>query len=64
MAVRQVLCKIRKLQINLPEMQIYNLPCITVGKNRIRTEFSLQIFLTGLYSSYLIYEAKRTPLYN
>ena len=43
-------------------MQIYNLP--TAGKNRIRTEFSLQIFLTGLYSSYLIYEAKRTPLYN
>lgn len=45
-------------------MQIYNLPSITAEKNRIRTEFSLQIFLTGLYSSYLIYEAKRTPLYN
>ena len=31
MAVRQILCKIRKLQINLPEMRINNLPCITVG---------------------------------
>ena len=41
MAVRQVLSEIRKLQINLPEMRIDNLPSITVGKNRIRTEFRL-----------------------
>ena len=55
MAVRQILCKIRKLQINLPEMRINNLPCITVGKNRIRTEFSLQIFLFEIHQENSIY---------